>query len=304
MNTSETREELLKRIRERRRGIKWFIDNLEPTGMRLTNFNIVCGAIATALTAAPALGGKALMEALGITDPETLAWRLLFASAAVFSLISTIAANLYKTHEIAARLGKAQVCDTKLEALETLLELDEIVVKKAAAQYTQCLAEIPFVRSSRFLNLPSALDWVKGEIEQPKPNQVVESTIRCSGWVEAVSPDCHLWLVIEANGYIWPKEREFFADDDGSWKDTIYEEGATATFSLSLFAANAQANKRIRAWLDHGDASGNYVHMRRVPGTRRIAKIDGLHRANAVEGTDSEKPAGMTAGPAQPEKIE
>jgi hypothetical protein len=98
--------------------------------------------------------------------------------------------------------------------------------------------------------------------------------------VEGVGPECHLWLAVEANGYIWPKEREFFAEDDGSWKDTIYEEGTTAAFSLSLFVANSQANKRIRAWLDEGDATGNYDKMRRVPGTRRIAKIDGLRRAN------------------------
>jgi len=280
MSSSETRESLLKRLRDRRRSIKWFIDNLEPTGTRLTNFNIVCGAIATALTATPAIGGKPLMDVLGITDPNSFTWRILFATAALFSLVSTIAANLYKSHDIASRLGKAQVCDAKLEGLETLLELDQIALKEAATQYTQYIADIPFITGSRFLKLPSALDWVKGQINEPKPNQVVESTISCSGWVEGVGPGCHLWLAVEANGYIWPKEREFVAEDDGSWRDTIYEEGTTATFSLSLFVANNQANKRIRAWLDQGDATGNYNRTRRVPGTRRIAKIDGLRRAN------------------------
>jgi hypothetical protein len=281
MGNSKTHENLLKRIRDRRRNIKWFIDNLDPTGTRLTNFNIICGAIATVLTATSALGGKPLMDALGITDPSSITWRILFATAALFSLLSTIAADLYKSHDIASRLSKAQVCDAKLEGLETLLELDQIALKEAATQYAQYIAEISFITGSRFLKLPSALDWVKGEINQPKPNQVVGSTISCSGWVEGISPECHFWLAVEANGYIWPKEREFFADSDGSWKDTIYEEGTTESFAISLFVANNKANKRIRAWLDEGDATGNYRQMRRVPGTRRIAKIDGLHRANA-----------------------
>jgi hypothetical protein len=261
MINSETSENLLKRIRDRRRSIKCFIDNLEPTGTRLTNFNIICGAIATVLTATSAIGGKLLLDALGIIDPNSLAWRILFATAA-------------------SQLSKAQVCDVKLEGLETLLELSPISLKEPATQYAQFIAEIPFITGSRFLKTPSALDWVKGEINEPKPNQVVESTISCSGWVEGVGPECHLWLAVEANGYIWPKEREFFAESDGSWKDTIYEEGTTAAFALSLFVANNQANKRIRAWLDEGDATGNYSQMRRVPGTRRIAKIDGLRRVN------------------------
>jgi hypothetical protein len=280
MPATETAESLLKRIRDRRRKIKWYIDNIEPTGVRLTNFNIVCGAIATALTATPAIGGKPLMDVLGLTDPESLSWRVVFALAALFSLLSTIAANLYKSHDIASRLSKAQVCDVKLEGLETLLELNQIAIKEAATQYAQYIAEIPFISQRQFLKSSSALEWVKGEINEPKRSQVVERTISCSGWVEGVDPECHLWLAVEANGYIWPKEREFFADDDGSWKVTIYEEGATAAFSLSLFVANKQAHKKIRAWLDKGDATGNYVKMRRVPGTRRIASVDGLRREN------------------------
>jgi hypothetical protein len=90
----------------------------------------------------------------------------------------------------------------------------------------------------------------------------------------------NLNVKVRSYSFTGPKEREFFAEGDGSWKDTIYEEGTTTAFSLSLFVANSQANKRIRAWLDEGDATGNYSQLRRVPGTRRIAKIDGLRRAN------------------------
>jgi len=280
MTIPEPRKNLIKRIKDRRQSIKWYIDSLEPTGNRLTNFNIICGAIVTALTATSALGGKPLMDALGITDPNSLTWRILFAIAALFSLMSTIAANLYKTHDIASRLSKAQVCAAKLEGLETSLELDQITLKDAATQYAQYIAEVPFITGSKFRMFPSAIDWVKGGINEPKPNQVVDSTIFCSGWVEDLDPDCHLWLAVEAGGHIWPKEREFLAEADGSWKNTVYEEGTRKTFALSLFVANKQANRKFRAWLDAGDKSGRYKEMQRVPGTRRLAKIDGLHRGS------------------------
>jgi hypothetical protein len=280
MDSSETHESLLKRIRDRRRRIESFIGSLEPTGARLTNFNIVCGAVATVLTATPAIGGKPLLDALGTTDPNSLSWRILFAIAALFSLLSTIAANLYRSHDIASRLGKAQACGAKLEGLETLLELHQIDLKEAATQYTQCISEIPFVSDTtgRLLKRRTSLDWAKGEIGEPKPDQDVEATFCCSGWVDGLGPGSHLWLAVEVEGRIWPKEREVLVEKDGSWKETIYEEGRTPTFSLSLFVADNRANKRIRAWLDKGDETGRYEELRRLPGTRRIARVDGLRR--------------------------
>ena len=194
MNSFDTRESLLKRIKDRRRSIKSFLSSLEPAGTRLTNFNIICGAIATVLTATPAIGGKTMMDALGSSDPNSLTWRIPFATAALFSLLSTIAANLYKSHEIATRLGKAQACDAKLEGLETLLELEQITLKDSATQYTQYISEIPFVSddSGNLLRRRSPLDWVKGEILEPKPNQVVENAIPCFAWVEGLGVGCHL----------------------------------------------------------------------------------------------------------------
>jgi hypothetical protein len=280
MNNLDTRESLLKRIKDRRRSIRFYLSRLEPTGLRLTNFNIICGAIATVLTVTPAIGGKTVIEIFGSSDPNSLAWRIPFAMAALFSLLSTIAANLYKSQDIASRLSKAQACDAKLEGLEAFLELNQIDLKDAATQYTQHISEISFVSDDRrnLLRWRSSLDQVKGEILDPKSDQVVEKTIQCFGWVEGLGPGCHLWLAVESGGFFWPKERELHPEKDGSWRDRIYEEGTTESFSVSLFVANDKANKQIRAWLDHGDETGNYQEMRRVPGTRRVARVDGLRR--------------------------
>lgn len=280
MAGNSTSENLVKRIKSKRRTIRLFLQDLKPLATRLTSFNIICGAIATALTAVPAIGGKNLIEAFGSSDPNSLAWRIPFASAALFSLVSTIAAKLYSDREIASRLSKAEVCDAKLEGLETLLELDQIAVKDAADKYTQSIAEIPFVseKTSSLLRKYSSLDKVQGEILEPQPNQAVEKTFACSISVEDKDAECHLWLAVEIGSQIWPKEREVHLNEDDIWKGTIREEGENTDFSLSLFVANDKANKQIRAWLDHGDATGQYDAFSRLPGTRRIASIDGLHR--------------------------
>lgn len=276
MSSSLTRQSLLRRIREGRQRVKWFIYDLEPIGTRLTNVNIICGSIVTVLTAAPAIGGQPLMDELVTADPSSVTRRLLFVTIALLSLFSTIAANLYKSHEIASRLGRAQVCDAKLDGLEALIELRQVSLEEAATRYVQYIAEIPFATKSRFLKLPAALDWVHGRIYKPKPNKAVDNTISCSGRVEGVGPGCHLWLAVEADGYIWPKEGEIFAEGDGSWEAIIYEDGATENFAVSLFVANGRANKKIRAWLDKGDATGNYEKMRRPSGVRRVARVEHL----------------------------
>lgn len=280
MNATSTSEDLLKRIKNKRRDIQSFISSLKPIGTRLTNFNIICGSIATVLTAAPAIGGKTVIEALGSSDPDTPAWRIPFAVAALFSLLSTIAANLYKSQDIASRLGKAEACDGKLEGLETFLELNQISVKEAATKYAHYISEIPFVsrETVRLLRRYAPLDVVKGEILEPQPGQSVEKTFPCLVRVEDLDARCHLWLAVEIDGQIWPKERELRLEEDGTWRGTVREEGRTEAFSLSLFAASDKSSKAIRAWLDRGDATGSYDAFSRLPGTRRLASIDGLHR--------------------------
>jgi hypothetical protein len=67
MNILNTRDGLLKRIHDKRRNIKSYVKDIEPVGIRLTNLNIICGAIATVFTATPALGGETLLGVPGIS---------------------------------------------------------------------------------------------------------------------------------------------------------------------------------------------------------------------------------------------
>ena len=287
MSTAETPTSLLKRIKDRRRSIHSFIKHVEPRGVLLTNVNIICSAAATVLTAGiAAIGDKHLNDAIPPASPGPYSWRIVFVVASLFSLASAIAANLYKSHDMAANLNKARSCDAKLEGLETLLELNKITLDDAATQYTQFLPDISFIGdSSTILRERSMLDWVKGDITRPQPSDVVPDVIACSGWAEGLGSNLHLWLAVEIKGRIWPKEGEVFVDNDGSWNKTIHEEGVTDSFSLSLFVANKKANRQIRAWLDECDETGHYSEFRRLPGLRRIARVDDLHRKKAIRST-------------------
>jgi len=285
MGSTEIQQSFLKRLRNRRRTINSFIKHLEPKGVRLTNINIICSAVATLLTAGPAIGGKTLFDTIGVSPEDPASFRLIFAGAALFSLVSVIAANLYKSHDIAANLNKARACDAKLEGLETLLELRKIALDDAATQYIQVLPEISFIGDkSIILRERSVIDWVKGEITQPHPSDKVNDVFKCSGWVEGLGSKLHLWVAVEIKGRIWPKEGEVFVDNDGSWNKTIHEDGATDSFSVSLFVANKRANRRIRSWLDECDETGNYSELRRLRGLRRIARVDDLCRERGVAG--------------------
>jgi hypothetical protein len=62
------------------------------------------------------------------------------------SLVATISAQLSKSQDTAAQLNAAEACDTELEGLQTLLELDQLPVQDAANLYIKYIAKIPFVR--------------------------------------------------------------------------------------------------------------------------------------------------------------
>ena len=283
----ETINGLLRKIRDKRRRIAAFVGKLEPRGVRLMNLSIICGAIATALTAGPAIGGSRLTEALGTAGPNSPSWRILCGAAMAFSLVATIATNLYKSHDTASRLAKAQACDAKLEGLETLVELRQMSTNEAATRYEECIPEVSFIPSEleakKWSRRQPSLDMVKGDIKKPSQNQDVEDTFLCSGWTEGLHSCLHLWLAVEINGRIWPKEGEVYVEDDGSWSKTIFEEGISDRFSLSLFAVNAEGDKHVRDWFKVCDRIGNYPELLRTPGMIRLSRVNGLRRVQATK---------------------
>ena len=278
---------LLARLRDKRRRIASFTDRVAPRGAYLTNTGIVASAVATLLSAGPAIGGLRLTQALGSAGENSPSWRILCAAAALCSLASTIATNLFRSHDIACRLARAQACDAKLESLELLVELKQLTLKEATARYEKYLPEVSFIPSElaprRRFGKVAPLDRVEGKFHTPAPGQTVETSFSASGQAGGLQPGLHLWLAVEVAGRLWPKEGELLLKDDGSWSKTIFEEGQAGQFGLSLWAVNGAGDKAIRGWLEQSERSGAYTELQRLPGMRRLARVDGLHRALATE---------------------
>jgi hypothetical protein len=136
---------LARRLREKRALIAAFNHKASARGAALTNTGIIASAVAAVLTAAPALGGLRLTQALGSAGANSPSWRILCAVASLCSLVAAIATNLLKSHDIAARLAKAQAADARLEGLELLVELRQLTLKDATERYENAIPEVAFI---------------------------------------------------------------------------------------------------------------------------------------------------------------
>lgn len=285
MTTSpETSDAILEQIRAKRRNLASYVTITEPRGVRLNNLSIICGSIATVLTAGPAIGGQTLTDALG-GPGSSWSWRLLCAGAAVSSLIATVATNIYKSREISSRLAKANACDAKLEILEIGIDLRKITDDEALSRYSECISilDFPIPEAEEGSRRAARVDSVKGGITEPAAEAGVGKSFPCSGWSQGLERGLHLWLAVELPGKIWPKAGEIHVADDGSWNKTVFEDGDTEHFSLSLYAANAEGDSHIRAWFKRCDRTGIYTELKGMPGTIRVDRVDGLSRTHGTK---------------------
>jgi hypothetical protein len=121
-----------------------------------------------------------------------------------------------------------------------------------------------------------AYDRVAGSFSEPQRDDTVGRTIRCSGVVTGLRPGLNLWLAVEVGGLVWPKETKVLPDDANKWCVTIFEDGVTEQFAVSLYVADARADRRIKEWLEAGRRAGKYSELLGLPGARRLARVDGL----------------------------
>jgi hypothetical protein len=148
MAEQDPMQQLLKRIRARRKTIDAFLKRARPRADRLTLVSIVSSAIAASLTAAPALGGKktmgAAVEFFGVQEAADI-WQPLCLLAMIASVVAAITANLSKSRNAEARILSAEVCNAELDALQAAVEFQQIALEDAVKQYQKHIAKIPFV---------------------------------------------------------------------------------------------------------------------------------------------------------------
>jgi hypothetical protein len=137
---------LLERIAYRRHDLDTYLKRARPRCERMTVVTIVSSAIAAALTAGPALGGKPFTDTITVAmDLETPIWRPLCFLAMTASVVAAICANLSRSKNAEARIISAEACNTELEGLQTLLEFHQVPMKQAVKMFQESIAKVPFV---------------------------------------------------------------------------------------------------------------------------------------------------------------
>ena len=113
---------------------------------RLLNLAIVAGALSTALTASPALGGTNfadwLDESFGFTSP---AWQILCAGAAICSLVAAISTQILKSNNVDERVARAENVKARLEVLDAGRITGQLTAKQVATEYAACVREASFI---------------------------------------------------------------------------------------------------------------------------------------------------------------
>lgn len=137
-------------------------------------------------------------------------------------------------------------------------------------------AVIPWLLGRKSTARNETYDKVTGSFNAPQPNETVGRTIRCSGVVTGLQPGLNLWLAVEVGDLVWPKESKVLPDEANNWYVTIFEDGVTEQFAVSLFIADTSADQHIKEWLEAGRRTGRYGELRGIPGARRLARVDGL----------------------------
>jgi hypothetical protein len=130
----DTARILRERVREKHAEIKAYARGLVRRTARYNTISIICSALATVLT----LGGISLAPVFG-----PIVWKPLCLSAAVCSAIAAVCLNLVRSSASSESIEKAHRVDTRLEALELQLDLNQIPLAKGVELYSQVLADLP-----------------------------------------------------------------------------------------------------------------------------------------------------------------
>ena len=255
---------LRKEIKEKQKEISDYLSRLEPFGSRLTYAGIICGGLAVLLN------GE-MVRTLSQEGGSSISWLFPLAAAGL-TTIATLAASVYKA-QVESRLSQLQSCAAGMEGLAVLLDAQAVTEKAAAKEFQRYIEKCPAIpRRKKF-----AYDAVKGTIVEPGKDQIVQDKFVASGSVHNAGADARLWLTVEIDGKIWPKEGRVVPHDaDGHWRHTVFEDGVAEKFGLSLWVANPEADKKLRIWLDECNRTRVFPELRPFPGMVRLDRVKGL----------------------------
>ncbi|HVT13777.1 MAG TPA: hypothetical protein VHE55_16045 [Fimbriimonadaceae bacterium] len=227
----------------------------------MTSASLVCGTIATFLTGGAAVAGT---NHQGFLE----GWRLATSIGAVLSLISALSSGFYKQWQIASRESEAQSWAAKLESLSIQLEYGSVTPNKVVEEYQRCIRETPWLDAALANDRENR---VEGTIDAPAEGDRVGVDIACSGTARGLAKRTHLWLAVEFNDIIWPKEKELLPKS-GRWSYIIRDIGV-GDFKIVLIAANARAHAEIQDWLDISNERNEWPGLKRPAGSVRLTQV-------------------------------
>ena len=141
---------LVSQVRAKRTEVNRYLRATGTRRRRLVNITLVAGTVATALTAAPALGGKSFADWLTTTfELSSPSWRILCAVAAVCSLAAAIATQLHTSKNYEENIARAQGIRATLEMLEVAISSHHLNQKEATGQYLKCIENTAFIETMR-----------------------------------------------------------------------------------------------------------------------------------------------------------
>jgi hypothetical protein len=142
----EALDRLEQRVQAKRNDVNRYLAATYKQRGRLVRVTIMNGSIASALTAAPALGGKPLADWLTtVFQLSTPAWRILCLAAMMCSLAATIATQLHKSNNYEEHIARAQGLRADLEALHVRVVSGQLSPREAINQYLMCIEDGSFL---------------------------------------------------------------------------------------------------------------------------------------------------------------
>jgi flavin-binding protein dodecin len=139
---------LLAKIEDERVQIESYLRRARPRHARLTVITLVTTALAAALTAGPALGGQDFTtwaaRTFGLASSSAV-WQPLCLAAMLVSITAAICVNLNQASKADSKIVSAEVCNTELACLQTLVEFHQVSLDEALKLYQQHLTRVPFL---------------------------------------------------------------------------------------------------------------------------------------------------------------
>jgi hypothetical protein len=243
-------------VQERGDAASDYVSRLDREGSLWTVLTLAGGGLAALLTTVvfPIVGENAIPIAAG-----------------VLSFISVFAAGMQKAR-VESRVSQLQAFAGRMEGLAALLDSGRIPDAEAVERFESCMGECPPIPRR-----PLPIEAARGTIDAPVRHQTLPEHFVASGTAEKIGKHVYLWLTLDINDWIWPKNGRVYLDG-GRWEQRVHDPTA-AEYGLTLWAVTAEADRRLRHWLKEGTLRRSFPGLPPLTGMSELAHVSHLRRA-------------------------